>query len=64
MQCLTAAYNGDNKEHVQQKQDVELGNGLPGIRSTGEVDAAITAAGLEVRLPRTPALRPSIGTVW
>lgn len=49
MQCLTDAYNPDNADHVKQKQDVELGNGLPGIRSTREVDEAITAAGLEVR---------------
>jgi hypothetical protein len=45
---LTDAYNPENPDHVKQKQDVELGNGLPGIRKTTEVDEAIKAAGLEV----------------
>lgn len=46
--CLTDAFNPDNEEHVKQKQDVELGNGLPGIRTTTEVDNAIKAAGLKL----------------
>lgn len=53
LQCLTDAFNPGNADHVKQKEDVELGNGLPGIRSTTEVDDAIEAAGLEVR-PRSP----------
>lgn len=48
LQCLTEAFNPDNADHVKQKQDVELGNGLPGIRTTTEVDNAVKAAGLEV----------------
>jgi hypothetical protein len=50
LQCLTAAYSAANPEHVRIKHNVEVGNGLPGIRTTGEVDAAIAKAGLEVRL--------------
>ena len=49
LQCLTDAFNAGNADHVKQKEDVELGNGLPGIRTTTEVDNAIKAAGLEVR---------------
>lgn len=52
VQCLTDAYDAANPEHVKAKQDVELGNGLPGTRTTHEVDAAIKEAGLEVRRRR------------
>lgn len=51
MQCLTDAYDAANPEHVKAKQDVELGNGLPGTRTTAEVNAAVKEAGLEVRRP-------------
>ena len=48
MQCLTKAFNASNEEHVKAKQDIEIGNGLPGIRTTAEVDQALKDAGLEV----------------
>lgn len=50
MQCLTRAYNSENPEHERIRKNVEIGNGLPGIRTTAEVDAAVKAAGLEVRI--------------
>jgi hypothetical protein len=46
---LTAAFNSNNAEHVAAKRNVEVGNGLPGIRTTAEVDAALQEAGFEVR---------------
>lgn len=46
--CLTEAYNPESASHVAAKRDIELGNGLPGIRTTAEVDAAIKKAGLEL----------------
>lgn len=49
LQCLTAAYNKDSADHVAAKRDIELGNGLPGIRTTADVDQALKDAGLEVR---------------
>lgn len=60
VQCLTDAFDKSNPEHVKAKEDVELGNGLPGTRTTHEVDAAIREAGLEVRLPlpHTPPASP------
>lgn len=55
MQCLTTAFNPKNEEHVATKRNIEVGNGLPGIRTTAEVDAALAKAGFEVRFPWRPA---------
>ena len=62
MQCLTKAYNPDSPEHQDCKRDIELGNGLPGIRTTAEVDAALKTAGYEVLLP--PWRFHTCGPTW
>jgi hypothetical protein len=62
MQCLTAAFDKGSAEHVAAKRDIELGNGLPGIRTTAEVDQALKDAGFEVRAAwpaRTVCLTPT-----
>ncbi|KAG0614044.1 hypothetical protein M758_6G147300 [Ceratodon purpureus] len=46
--CLTDAYNPENKDHKRIKEEIELGNGLPDIRSTRQVLDALKAAGFEV----------------
>ena len=33
---------------MEAKRLIEVGNGLPGIRSTRQIDAAVKAAGLEL----------------
>ena len=73
-QCLTKAFNPDSEDHKTTKREIELGNGLPGIRTTAEVDKALADAGLEVctstcicgahepgsRVPRCAPLLPAI----
>jgi hypothetical protein len=48
LQCLTKAFTPESAGHIAAKRDIELGNGLPGIRTTAEVDAALENAGFEV----------------
>ena len=47
--CLTDAYDPNNPDHTAAKAEVELGNGLPDIRSTKAVVEALEKAGFEVR---------------
>ena len=53
----TPAYNPSNAEHKRVMADIELGNGLPDIRSIEDVRGAGCAAAAACRLP----LRPSKG---
>nr|GMD39792.1 Cycloartenol-C-24-methyltransferase [Ipomoea batatas] len=46
--CVTDSFNPNNIEHQRIKNEVELGNGLPDIRSTGECIEALKLAGFEV----------------
>eukprot|EP00270_Netrium_digitus_P006525 TRINITY_DN1906_c0_g1_i1.p1 TRINITY_DN1906_c0_g1~~TRINITY_DN1906_c0_g1_i1.p1 ORF type:complete len:359 (-),score=79.46 TRINITY_DN1906_c0_g1_i1:163-1239(-) len=46
--CLTDAYNPSNPKHKQCKEEIELGNGLPEIRTTSQVVKALGDAGFEV----------------
>ncbi|GAB2252717.1 hypothetical protein Droror1_Dr00005564 [Drosera rotundifolia] len=39
--CMTDAYDPNNQEQQQIKAEIELGNGLPDVRSTGECMDAI-----------------------
>ena len=45
---MTDAYNPESKEHNEAKQLIEVGNGLPGIRTTSQIDQAVKDAGLEL----------------
>ncbi|CAI5509147.1 unnamed protein product [Closterium sp. Naga37s-1] len=46
--CLTDAYDPNNPQHQEVKREVELGNGLPDIRTTAQVRQALLDAGFEV----------------
>ncbi|CAI5519046.1 unnamed protein product [Closterium sp. Naga37s-1] len=45
--CLTDAYDPNNPQHQEVKREVELGNGLPDIRTTAQVRQALLDAGFE-----------------
>ncbi|XP_034918254.1 cycloartenol-C-24-methyltransferase isoform X1 [Populus alba] len=46
--CITESFDPLNQEHQRIKGEVELGNGLPDIRSVGECLEALQLAGFEV----------------
>lgn len=46
--CMTDNYNARNAEHQRIKRDIEIGNGLPDIRTCKQVVAAMKKAGFEV----------------
>lgn len=46
--CMTDAYRPDNKDHKRIKEEIELGNGLPDIRTTRQVLDALREAGFEI----------------
>jgi sterol 24-C-methyltransferase len=45
---MTSAFDGANAHHLQIKEDICLGNGLPDLRSSDEAVAALKAAGFVV----------------
>lgn len=47
--CITDHYDPDNATHKRIKDEIELGNGLPDIRSTRQCLQAVKDAGFEVR---------------
>ncbi|CAN1342306.1 SMT1 [Linum perenne] len=46
--CMTDSYNPENKDHQRIKAEVEIGDGLPDIRSTTQCIEALQKAGFEV----------------
>lgn len=46
--CMTNAFDIRNKEHQKIKAEIELGNGLPDVRATGQCLDALKQAGFEV----------------
>lgn len=46
--CLTDAYDEGVEEHRRIKQEIEIGNGLPDIKSCQECLEALRAAGFEI----------------
>ncbi|XP_074559949.1 cycloartenol-C-24-methyltransferase 1-like isoform X2 [Curcuma longa] len=46
--CMTDHYNPNNESHKKIKAEIELGNGLPDVRSTRECLDALKLAGFEV----------------
>lgn len=46
--CMTDAYDPSDYEHQQIKKEIELGNGLPDVRTTNQCLEAFKAAGFEV----------------
>ncbi|KAK3020171.1 hypothetical protein RJ639_046979 [Escallonia herrerae] len=47
--CMTDSFDLDNQEHRKIKADIEIGNGLPDIRLTGQCLDAVKQAGFDVR---------------
>ncbi|KAK3423016.1 hypothetical protein EUGRSUZ_G03363 [Eucalyptus grandis] len=46
--CMTDSFDPHNKEHQDIKAEIEIGNGLPDIRLTGQCIEALKQAGFEV----------------
>ncbi|XP_072957151.1 cycloartenol-C-24-methyltransferase 1-like [Typha angustifolia] len=46
--CITDRFDPNNKSHKKTKAEIELGNGLPDIRSTRQCLEALKTAGFEV----------------
>lgn len=46
--CMTDSYDPKNSEHLKIKAEIELGNGLPDVRTTNQCLEALKAAGFEV----------------
>ncbi|XP_062173797.1 cycloartenol-C-24-methyltransferase-like [Alnus glutinosa] len=46
--CMTDSFDPSNEEHQKIKAEIEIGNGLPDIRSTGKCLEALKQAGFEV----------------
>lgn len=59
-QCMTDAYDQGKEEHAKCKKGIEIGNGLPDVRTCKQVAAALKAAGFEVRqrAAQPPHLNP------
>ncbi|ERN00850.1 cycloartenol-C-24-methyltransferase 1 isoform X2 [Amborella trichopoda] len=46
--CMTDSFDPNNQDHQKIKAEIELGNGLPDVRSTGQCLDALQKAGFEV----------------
>ncbi|XP_042957064.1 cycloartenol-C-24-methyltransferase-like [Carya illinoinensis] len=46
--CMTDVFDPNNREHKKVKEEIQIGDGLFDIRSTGEVIEALKQAGFEV----------------
>ncbi|KAJ8747046.1 hypothetical protein K2173_011392 [Erythroxylum novogranatense] len=46
--CMTDSFDPKNEEHQRIKAEIEIGDGLPNIRSTGQCIEALKKAGFEV----------------
>jgi len=47
--CMTDHFNPENEVHQKIKSEIELGNGLPDVRSTRQCLEALKLAGFEVK---------------
>lgn len=47
--CMTDHYDPNNETHKKIKAEIELGNGLPDVRSTAQCLEALKQAGFEVK---------------
>jgi len=62
--CTTDAYNENDLAHLNIKKGIEIGNGLPDIRSTSQVVEALKQAGFEVLDSRDLAKASDIPWYW
>ncbi|KAI8476628.1 MAG: cycloartenol-C-24-methyltransferase-like protein [Monoraphidium minutum] len=58
--CATDQYDPSNEEHKKIMAEIELGNGLPDVRTTAETVESLKAAGFEVVDARDLALEADI----
>ncbi|EMS55507.1 Cycloartenol-C-24-methyltransferase 1 [Triticum urartu] len=56
--CITDHYDPNNATHKRIKDEIELGNGLPDIRSTRQCLQAVKDAGFEVKVLEYVGLAP------
>ncbi|KAJ6843913.1 cycloartenol-C-24-methyltransferase 1 isoform X1 [Iris pallida] len=54
--CMTEHFDPENEEHQKLKAEIELGNGLPDVRSTNQCLEALKLAGFEVLFEKDLAL--------
>jgi sterol 24-C-methyltransferase len=54
--CVTDVYDPNDSNHVRIKKGIELGNGLPDLKTPSEIVAALKEAGFEVLEHRDMAL--------
>ncbi|KAJ6846576.1 cycloartenol-C-24-methyltransferase 1 isoform X1 [Iris pallida] len=54
--CMTKHYDPKNQEHQKLKAEIELGNGLPDVRTTDQCLEALKLAGFEVVMEKDLAL--------
>ncbi len=62
--CLTDKYDEKNPRHREIKKGIEEGDGLPDIRYTHQVDAALQDAGFELVEARDVATESDAQTPW
>ncbi|KAF7144284.1 hypothetical protein RHSIM_Rhsim05G0184300 [Rhododendron simsii] len=56
--CMTNSFDPNNKEHQSIKREIELGNGLPDIRTTTQCLEALKQAGFELMVLECVGLAP------
>ena len=62
--CLTENFDPENRDHLQIKQDIMVGNGLPDISSTHEICSALRDAGFEILEAHDLAPEADPSTPW
>ncbi|KAH7436415.1 hypothetical protein KP509_05G018800 [Ceratopteris richardii] len=62
--CMTNEYDRNNEYHNKVKEEIELGNGLPTVRTTTEYIDALKAAGFRVLMEEDVAVRPNLQCPW
>ncbi|KIY96851.1 hypothetical protein MNEG_11110 [Monoraphidium neglectum] len=58
--CATSEYDPKNEQHRKIMAEIELGNGLPDVRTTAETADSLRAAGFEVLDTRDLALEADV----
>ncbi|KAF7113544.1 hypothetical protein RHSIM_RhsimUnG0121500 [Rhododendron simsii] len=56
--CMTDSFDPNNREHQSIKSEIELGNGLPDIRTTTQCLEAVKQAGFELMVLECVGLAP------
>ncbi len=62
--CLSPTYDASNPEHRDIKKKIEIGNGLPDIRTTDAIVATLREAGFEVLATKDTTVFADAETPW